>query len=62
MGDHLLRIIYNNFESAPPPPALSIFHESCGITLGAYLDTFFDAYEFGLRLVAPVRNSLFLIF
>jgi hypothetical protein len=62
MGDHLLRVVYRNFVSAPLPPALSIYDESCGITLSPYLDAMFHTYELGLRLVAPVRSSLFLIF
>ena len=54
MGDHLLRVVYNAFVSTPPP-ALSIYDEICGITLSLILDTWFVAYELGLRLVAPVR-------
>jgi hypothetical protein len=61
MGDHLLHIIYSAFVSTPPPPDLSIFDEICGITLALNLDTLFDTYELGLRLVAPVRRSPFLI-
>jgi len=64
MGDHLLRIVYNNFVQTPPPPTLSIYDEICGITLTKNLDAWFDEYELGLRLVSeyPVRNSSFLLF
>ena len=62
MGDHLLRVIYSAFVSAPPPPALSIYDEICGITLCLNMDAWFDTYELGLRLVAPVRRSSFLVF
>ena len=58
MGDHLLRVVYNAFVSTPPP-ALSIYDEICGITLSMVLDAWFDAYEFGLRPVAPVRSHFF---
>ncbi|KAH9965592.1 hypothetical protein BJV74DRAFT_869944 [Russula compacta] len=53
MGDHLLRIVYHDFVSTPPPPALSIYNEMCGITLFSALDPFFDKYELGLRLIGP---------
>jgi len=53
MGDHLLRVVYSAFVSAPPPPTLSIYDEICGITLDRNLDAWFDTYELGLRLVAP---------
>ena len=59
MGDHLLRVVYGNFVSTPPP-ALSIYDEICGITLTRNLDAWFDMYELGLRLVAPVCTHLFL--
>ena len=59
MGDNLLRVVYKTFVSSPPPPALSIYDEICGITLSRTLDDWFDIYELGLRLVAPVRSSLF---
>jgi hypothetical protein len=59
MGNHLFRIVYSAFVG---PPALSIYQEICGITLNPFLDILFDKYELGLRLVAPVRNSSFLIF
>jgi hypothetical protein len=62
MGDHLLRVIYHNFVRAPPPPTLSIYDKICGITLSLQLDAWFDIYELGLRFVAPVRSSSFLIF
>jgi hypothetical protein len=62
MGDHLLRVVYSAFVSAPPPPTLSIYDEICGITLDRNLDAWFDTYELGLRLVAPVRSSSFLVF
>lgn len=62
MGDHLLRVVYSTFVSTPPPPALSIYDEICGITLSRNLDTWFDAYELGLRFVAPVRGSSLLVF
>ncbi len=59
MGDHFLRVIYANFGQTPVPPTLSIYDEMCGITLIGNLDTPFDEYELGLRLVAPVwRPSL----
>jgi len=61
MGHHLFRTIYRTFVS-PPPPALSINDERCGITLNPLLDRLFDKYEFGLRLVAQVSISTFLIF
>jgi hypothetical protein len=61
MGDHLLGIVYNAFVSTPPP-TLSIYDEICGITLSMALDTWFEAYELGLRLVAPVRSCFFPIF
>jgi len=61
MGDSLFRVIYSAFVSTPPPPALSIYDEICGITLFVSLDALFCQYEFGLRLVAPVRSSSFLI-
>jgi hypothetical protein len=60
MGDHLLRVIYNTFVSTPP--ALSIYDETCGITLSRVLDVPFDTYELGLRLVGSVRSSFILIF
>jgi hypothetical protein len=60
MGDHLLRVIYRNFVSATVPPTLSIHDEICGITLTRNLDAWFDRYELGLRLVAPVRTNFFL--
>jgi hypothetical protein len=53
--------LYGTFVS-PPPPTLSIFDEICGITLFDHLDRWFDKYELGLRFVAPVRISSFLIF
>ena len=59
MGDHLLCVVYSAFVSAPPPPALSIYDEICGITLDRNHDAWFDTYELGLRLVAPVRRSSF---
>ena len=62
MGDHLLRIVYSSFVSANCPPTLSIYDEICGITLCLNLEVWFDAYELGLRLVAPVRSSSFLVF
>ena len=62
MGDHLLRAVYTTFVQTPPPPALSIYDEMCGITLSTFLDSLFDKYEFGLRLVAPVRNRSLLVF
>jgi len=34
----------------------------CGITLISNLETLFHKYELGLRFVAPVRNSSFLVF
>ena len=61
MGDHLLHVIYRNFVSATVPLGLSIHDEICSITLNRNLDTLFDLYQFGLRLVAPVR-TFFLIF
>jgi hypothetical protein len=63
MGDYSLRIIYNTFVSTPPPaPVLSIYDEVCGITLNWNLDAWFDTYDLGLRFVAPVRSSSFLVF
>ena len=62
MGDHLLGVVYNTFVSSPPPPALSIYDEICGITLIPNLETLFHKYELGLRFVAPVRKSSFLVF
>ena len=62
MGDHLLRLVYDTFVQTPPRPALSIYDEICGITLIPNLDAWFDKYEFGLRLVAPVQNPSFLVF
>jgi hypothetical protein len=62
MGDQILRIVYSKFVSASPPPTLSIFDTICGITLSASLDALFEEYELGLRLVALVRSSFFLIF
>ena len=62
MGDHVLRIVYHNFVSTPPPPGLSIYDEICGITLSATLNIWFNKYKLGLRLVAPVRSLSFLIF
>ena len=62
MGDHFLRIIYANFVQTPVPPTLSIYDEMCGITLMGNLDTPFDEYELGLRLVAPVRRPSLLFF
>jgi len=59
-GDHLFRIVYGTFVS-PPPPTLSIFDEICGITLLNSLNPWFDKYELGLRFVAPVRISSFLL-
>jgi hypothetical protein len=53
MGDHLLRVVYSAFIGTPPAD-LSIYDESCGITLNRNLDTWFDNYELGLRLVAQV--------
>ena len=53
MGDHLLRVVYNAFVG-PPPAGLSIYDERCGITLNRNIDTWFDSYELGLRLVAQV--------
>ncbi|KAI0280829.1 hypothetical protein BGY98DRAFT_962099 [Russula aff. rugulosa BPL654] len=53
MGDNLLRVVYRTFVSSPPPPALSIHDEICGITLSRTLNDWFDIYELGLRLVAP---------
>jgi len=61
MGDHLLRVVYNTFVPSPPPPTLSIYDEICNITLSLVLDTWFDDYIFGLRFVAPVRNSSSLV-
>ena len=62
MGDHLLRLTYETFVQTPPPPALSIYDEICGITLSPNLDRLYDKYEFGLWPVAPVGNPSFLIF
>ena len=61
MGDCLFRVIYSAFVSTPPPPTLSIYDEICGITLSVGLDAWFYKYKFGLRLVAPVCSSYFLI-
>ena len=61
MGDHLLRVVYNTFVQTPPGPALSIYDEISGITLFRGLDIFFIKYEFGLRFVALVGNSCFLV-
>jgi len=47
---------------SPPRPTLSIYDEMCGITLCPNLDISFDKYEFGLRFVAQVKNSSFLVF
>ena len=58
MGDHLFRVVYDAFVSTPPA-ALSIYDDICGITLTPNLDAWFDTYELGLRLVAPVRSSFF---
>ena len=60
MGDHLLRVVYRDF--VPTPPAVSIYDEICGITLTVGLNTQFDQYELGLRLVAPVRRPSLLFF
>ena len=62
MGDHLLRVVWNTFVLAPPPPALSIYDEMIGITLYGPIDSLFDIYQCGLRLVAPVRNPPLLAF
>ena len=62
MGDHLLRRIYETFVGTPPPPTLSVYDEICGISLSPFLDTWFDEYELGLRLVAPVRKPSLLVF
>ena len=56
MGDHLLHVVYRNYVSASVPPTLSINDEICGITLSRTLDAWFDIYELGLWLVAPVRT------
>jgi hypothetical protein len=61
MGDHLLRVVYDTFVSTPPP-TLSIYDQICGITLSVTLDTLFGTYRLGLRFVAPVRGSPFLVF
>jgi hypothetical protein len=61
MGDHLLRVVYSTFVQTPPRPALSIYDEICGISLSPNLDAYFDKYEIGLRSVALVRNSYFLV-
>ena len=61
MGDHLLRVIYRTFVSINVPPALSIYSTMCGITLTSNLSIWFDLYELGLRPVAPVRSSSFLV-
>jgi len=62
MGDHLLRLTYETFVQTPPPPALSIYDELCGITLSANLDRLYDLYILGLRHVASVRKPSLLIF
>jgi hypothetical protein len=62
MGDYFFHIIYSTFVPTPPPPALSVHHEICGITLSPTIDILFDKYELGLRLVALVRRSSFLVF
>jgi hypothetical protein len=61
MGDHLLRVVYNTFVQTPPRPALSVYDEICCISLSPNLDAYFDEYEIGLRFVALVRNSYFLV-
>jgi hypothetical protein len=61
MGDHLLRVVYNTFVRTPPRPALSVYDEICGISLSRNLDAYFDIFELGLRFVAPVQNSYFLV-
>ncbi|KAI0277530.1 hypothetical protein BGY98DRAFT_979374 [Russula aff. rugulosa BPL654] len=45
MGDNLLRVVYRTFVSSPPPPALSVYDEICGITLSRTLDGWFDIYD-----------------
>ncbi|KAK2460134.1 hypothetical protein APHAL10511_007813 [Amanita phalloides] len=52
MGDHLLRIVCNNFVSTHAPSDLSIYDEICGISLSPTLDKWFDSYELGLRFVS----------
>lgn len=62
MGDHLLRVVYNTFVAAPPPPTLSIYDELCGVTLNPAINALFDMYQCGLRLVGQVRNPSHLVF
>jgi len=56
MGDHLARVIFDTFVSAPRSPTLSINDEIFGISLLVSLDTWFHNYEVGLRFVSTVRS------
>lgn len=56
MGDHLARIVFRDFVSAPIPD-LSIYNEIFGISLTKSLDAYFDVYELGLRFVSVVSSS-----
>jgi hypothetical protein len=61
IDDHILRFIYDTFESNPRSPTLSIYDEMCGITLFQALDPYFDKYDFGLRAMGPVHISFSLV-
>jgi len=62
MGDHLARVIFDTFVSAPRSPTLSIYDKMFCIALLPTLDHWFHNYELGLRFVSTVRNSSFLLF
>jgi len=56
MGDHLARVIFDTFVSAPRSSTLSINDEIFGISLSLSLNTWFHNYELGLRFVSTVRS------
>jgi len=56
MGDHLARVIFDAFVSAPRSPTLSINDEIFGISLSLSLNTWFHNHELGLRFVSTVRS------
>lgn len=55
MGDHLARHILDTFCPGLASSGHSVFDAMFGLALNPNIDTFFDKYKFGLRLVAPVR-------
>ncbi|KAJ7475696.1 hypothetical protein FB451DRAFT_253371 [Mycena latifolia] len=53
MGDHLARHVLDTFCPGFPSSGRQVFDVMFGIALNPSIDTLFDHYKFGLRLIAP---------